>query len=80
MSNDDKIKRATALAKSSIYDGVQYVGKWRGRDVFEPTFADNKPRYIGFPQFIIVGNDDVRFTNGDDESRAIMRAFSSNDD
>ena len=80
MNKDDNLKRAVALAKSSIYDGAQHIGEWRGCDVYEPTFADNKPRFIGFPQFIIVKNGDARFTNGEDESRSIMRAFASDDD
>lgn len=41
------------LSYATIYDGARYIGKWNGFDVYEPTFADNEPRFIGFPQFII---------------------------
>lgn len=80
MSNDKQLHRAAELAKSSIYNGARYIGKWNGCNVYEPTFADNKPRFIGFPQFIIAKGDDVRFTSSDDESRAILSAFASDDD
>lgn len=74
------LKRAVQMAKQSIYDGACYIGKWNGFDVYEPTFADNEPRFIGFPQFIIAKEHKMRWTNDEFESRAIMREFTSNDD
>jgi len=68
------------MARASVFDEVEYLGEWNGFDVFEPTFADNEPCFIGFPQFIIAKGDKMRWTDGESESRAIMRNFASGDD
>lgn len=68
------------MARKSIYDDARYLGEWRGFEVFEPTFADNQPRFIGFPQFILTKGNTMRWTADDTESRAIMRELSSEDD
>ncbi|MDE5628450.1 MAG: hypothetical protein K2I69_02710 [Muribaculaceae bacterium] len=68
------------MAKSSIYDGAQHIGQWRGFDVYEPTFADNEPRFIGFPQFIICKHDKCRWGDDEPTSREIMRALSPEND
>lgn len=65
---------------ATIYDGARYIGTWNGFDVYEPTFADNEPRFIGFPQFIIAKGNSIRWTADDTESRAILSTFTSNDD
>ncbi len=63
------------MAKSSIYDDVRYLGEMNGCGIFEPVFADDTPRFIGFPQFIIAGPNGLRWTKTDDEWRVIMREF-----
>lgn len=80
MKELNDLKRAVQMAKQSIYDGARFIGKWNGFDVYEPTFADNEPRFIGFPQFIIAKGNKMRWTDGESESRAILRKFVSGDD
>lgn len=80
MKESHDLKRAVQMAKESIYDGARYIGEWNGFDVYEPTFADDEPRFIGFPQFIIAKNGKMRWTDGESESRAIMREFASGED
>ena len=80
MKGTNDLKRAVQIAKQSIYDGARFIGKWNGFDVYEPTFADNEPRFIGFPQFIIAKGNKMRWTDGESESRAIMSEFASGDD
>lgn len=75
--NGQQLEDAIKLAKASIYDGARHIGEWNGFDVFEPTFKDNTPRFIGFPQFIIAKNGACRWTASDDESRAVMCHFYS---
>lgn len=75
MTSDKYLNEAINLAKSSIYDDAKYLGTWKGYAVYQPTFADDKPRFIGFPQFILADSNSIRFTNDDEESRAIMNKF-----
>lgn len=72
---DKYLSKAQKLAKSSIYDGAEYLGEWKGYAVYEPTFNDDKPRFIGFPQFILAKGDTVRWTADWEESRAIMEKY-----
>ncbi len=75
MNTDNNLQRAIEMAQASIYDGAKYLGKWRMLSVYEPTFNDNEPRFIGFPQFIIASGGSFRWTSDDEESRAIMNHF-----
>lgn len=77
---NNNIKRAVQMAKQSIYDGARFIGQWNGFDVYEPTFADNEPRFIGFPQFILAKGKSMRWSDGESESQAIMNEFASDDD
>lgn len=77
---DKYLSKAQKLAKSSIYDGAEYLGEWKGYAVYEPTFNDDKPRFIGFPQFILAKGDTVRCTADWEESRAIMDKLYPNDE
>lgn len=69
---EEKILR---FARKSIYDKVKYIGKWKGFDVWEPGFSDDEPRFIGFPQFILVKGSEMRWTIDYSESQAIMGAL-----
>lgn len=77
---DKYLSKARKLAKSSIYDGAEYLGEWKGYAVYEPTFSDDEPRFTGFPQFILAKGDTVRWTTDWEESRAIMDKLYSNED
>lgn len=77
MDKDKYLKEAIKLAKSSIYNGAQYLGSWKSYAVYEPTIADDEPRFIGFPQFILANSSGLRFTDSEKESRSIMREFDS---
>ena len=80
MSMNKQHQRAVDMAKSTIYDGAQHIGQWRGFDVYEPTFADDEPRFIGFPQFILCKSGQCRWSSDSTESREIMRALYHDDD
>lgn len=68
------------FAQSSIYDTAKYIGKWNEYAVYEPGFNDDEPRFIGFPSFILVKGDSIRWTKGWEESRAIMSALYPKDE
>lgn len=72
---DKYLSKARKLAKSSIYDDAKYLGEWKGYAVYEPTFSDDEPRFIGFPQFILVKGDSIRWSKDDKESTAIMEKY-----
>lgn len=81
MKNDDQLlKRAIDMAKSSIYDGAKYVGQYNGCAVYEPTFNDDEPRFIGFPQFIIAKNGVLNWVTDEKNSRAVLRAVYPDDE
>lgn len=63
------------FAKKNIYDCVKYLGKWKDFDVWEPGFSDSEPRYLGFPQFILVSGGSIQWNKDDEDSRAIMDAL-----
>lgn len=77
---DKYLSKAQKLAKSSIYDDAKYLGEWKDHAVYEPTFNDDEPRFIGFPQFILAKGDTIRWTADWEESRAIMDKLYSNED
>lgn len=61
------------FARKSIFDTVKRLGEWNGYEVWEPGFSDGEPRYIGFPQFILVKGNSIRWAKDDRESTAIMK-------
>lgn len=69
------LEKARKMAQQSIYDNVKYIGKWKGYDVFEPTFDDDEVHFIGFPQFILYDEKGYRWTNNNEECSAIMAAL-----
>lgn len=63
------------FAQKSIYDTVDRLGDWRGYEVWEPGFSDDKDHCIGFPMFILVKGDTIRWTKDWKESQTIMWQF-----
>ena len=55
----DKIK---AYAKKMGYDDALYIGKWRGYDVYEPTFEGSGPHFVGPPLVILVRGRSIRMS------------------
>lgn len=68
------------FVRNSIYDTVSYLGSWRGFEVWEPGFSDDEEHCVGFPSFILVKGDAVRWTEDWQESRAIMHHFFPSDE
>lgn len=70
-------KKILKFARKSIFNTVMRLGEWNGYEVWEPGFDDDEPRFIGFPQFILVKGDSIRWTKDWEESQAIMNRFYS---
>ncbi len=45
--NKENLSKARKMAQESIYDDAQYVGRWNGFEVYEPTFNDDEMRRYG---------------------------------
>ena len=60
------------FAQKSIYTKIDYLGKWKGFDVWEPGFDDEEEHCVGFPSFILVKGSSIRWTLDWEESREIM--------
>ena len=50
------------FAKQQGYDNVLYIGKWRGYDVYEPTFEGSGPHFVGPPLVILVRGRSIRMS------------------
>lgn len=74
------LEKIIQFAKKSIYDTAEYIGEWKGYAVYEPGWNDDEIHCTGFPQFILVKGDAIRWTNDWKESRAIMSALWPNDE
>jgi hypothetical protein len=70
--NEKLMKIAKKMAQKSIFDNVEYLGKWNGYDVYEPTFNDDEQHCIGIPQFILAKGNKLRWTKNQDESFSIL--------
>ncbi len=73
------LEKIIKFAQESIYDTAEYLGKWSGYDVYEPGFDDDEVHCLGFPQYILVKGDPIRWSEDWKESRAIMSALYPND-
>ena len=63
------------FAQNSIYDTVEYLGEWNGYKVYEPCFNDEEECCSGFPSFILVKGESIRWNKDWEKSRAIMSAL-----
>ena len=68
-------QKAVKMAKDAGYDDAKILGKWKSCEVVDPIYNDDIVRYTGFPQFILLENGLLRWTNDWEESRAIMGHF-----
>ncbi len=54
-------KIADVLNEIGEYDGIDFIGKYKGNDIFVTSFEDktNIP-IIGYPTYFVVNGDSVR--------------------
>lgn len=68
-----KEQKILEFARKSIFGTVRRLGVWEGYEVWEPGFSDNQPRFIGFPQFILIKGNTIRWTETEEESISILK-------
>ena len=54
------------FAKQQGYDSAEYIGKWRGYDVYEPLFAGDEVSVVGPPLIILVKGAKIRMSTEDE--------------
>ena len=62
--NSKKIARA--YAKSVGYDGVEYLGTYQDKEVFNPTYDRDDTAFVGAPLVIFVENGEARMSTADE--------------
>ena len=60
-------ERIMAYAKKQGYAGADYLGQWRGYDVFDPYFSEEDRKGlveldVGYPLRILVKGNAIRMT------------------
>lgn len=69
------MRKIKEIAKEYGFDGVKYMGKWKSYKVYEPFFADDETHVIGYPQYVLQNNKQIRWVKDFKESMAIMDAL-----
>ena len=67
-----KLMEVKKMARDAGYHDVRVIGKWNGWQVAKPIFSDDITHYVGYPQYILVKNDKIRWTSSYKESDNIM--------
>lgn len=57
---------ALELAERAGYDGVEYLGTYKDRDVFNPTYDGDDTAFVGAPLVIFVENGKARMSTADE--------------
>lgn len=74
------LEKIIKFAQTSIYDTADHIGEWKGYAVYEPGWNDDEEHCIGFPTFILVKGESIRWSEDWEESQAIMAALYPNDE
>jgi len=51
-----------AFARNEGYNSAVYVCKWRGYDVYKPTFNNGLINIVGIPVKILVRDNEIRMS------------------
>lgn len=76
--SDDKVLQ---FAKENGFEGIKYLGAWHGYQAYDalPTTDPDVIVDVGFPQFILVREDEIRFAE-DKEGHQIFYDFDTGED
>lgn len=74
--NKDKIQK---FAQENGYEKINYKGKWKDYEVFDPIYSESKEiSYVGYPLMILVKNEEIRLTTPE-ESLELLDIFTEED-
>lgn len=74
------MKKIIEFANANDYEKVEYLGKFKGEDIYDLIYRDDGEIYfIGLPRFLVDNNGALRIS-GDDESFEIMDHFFKDED
>ena len=54
--HNDTIK---AFAIQQGFQDIKPLGKYNDSDIYQPIFTDGKTHIVGFPQYILVKDEDI---------------------
>jgi len=57
------------------YHNVEYVGKWKGYQVYNGIFCDDVVHYRGYPTYALLKNNEIRWTHANKENMEIYHHF-----
>ncbi|MFI3258377.1 MAG: hypothetical protein R3Y36_08790 [Spirochaetales bacterium] len=60
------LQKAISFAKKDNYDSAEYSCEWEGYEVYSPFFDDDELRMIGYPQQILIKEDEIRYSSPDE--------------
>ena len=60
------------MANSAGYDYAITAGYWNDYEVYEPIFWEVEPLCVGLPEFILVKEDEIHWTNDTEEAFKVM--------
>ena len=66
---------AKRMAREAGYHDAKRIGTWKEYEVVEPIFTDEDTHFIGFPQYILFKDGNMRWTKDYQESLDIMDAL-----
>lgn len=69
------IEKIRGFAIIQGYKDVQYLGKWRGYDVYEPTMGEGVA-CIGLPFIVLVRGDTIRMSTEEEAFQQIRETSS----
>ena len=65
------LEQVISFAESNEFDGVEYLDKWRGYDVYAPTFNGEETRIVGGPFHILVKGNEIRMSTTEESFQHI---------
>ena len=67
-------ERVIDFAQQQGYDSAEYIGKWRGYDVYEPLFAGEEVACVGSPLIILVKGSKIRMSTEDEAYKQLRES------
>lgn len=57
-----ELKKIKKFAIENGYDNVEFIGKWKKFEVYDPFFEDEETHAIGLPYKVLIENDEIRMS------------------
>lgn len=77
----DELKKVAKFVQAdpSHYDYAEFLGELNGYRVYNPVFRD-RDAHIGFPRYVMVDDEEIRWTENDEIEEVIITFFDTEDE